>query len=101
MVTAHTDKKYEDELTKLREEILYMGGLVEDQIQKAVNSLVERDSDLANTGYHTWKLPSQIPGKVYLKMSITDLAGNTAVAESAEPVTIDLTEPEAKITGLK
>jgi len=59
------------------------------------------DSDLANTGYHTWKLPSQIPGKVYLKMSITDLAGNTAVAESAEPVTIDLTEPEAKITGLK
>ena len=48
MKTEHTDKRYEEELTKLREEILYMGGLVEDQIQKAVKSLVDRDSDLCN-----------------------------------------------------
>ena len=47
MQTAHTDKRYEEELKKLREEILYMGGLVEDQIQKAVKSLVDRDSSLA------------------------------------------------------
>jgi phosphate transport system protein len=43
----HTDKRYEEELKKLREEILYMGGLVEDQIQKAVKSLVDRDSEMA------------------------------------------------------
>jgi len=49
MATAHTDKKYEEDLRKLREDILYMGGLVEDQIQKAVKSLVDRDSDLAKT----------------------------------------------------
>jgi len=48
MQTAHTDKKYEEDLRKLREDILYMGGLVEDQIQKAVKSLVDRDSDSAN-----------------------------------------------------
>jgi phosphate transport system protein len=48
MTTLHTDKKYEEQLSKLREEILYMGGLVEDQIQKAIKSLVDRDSDLAN-----------------------------------------------------
>ena len=48
MTTEHTDKKYEEDLKKLREDILYMGGLVEDQIQKAVKSLVDRDSDLAN-----------------------------------------------------
>jgi phosphate transport system protein len=47
MKAEHTDKKYEDELKKLREDILYMGGLVEDQIQKAVKALVDRDSDLA------------------------------------------------------
>jgi phosphate transport system protein len=47
MPNEHTDKKYEEDLKKLREEILYMGGLVEDQIQKAVKSLVDRDSDLA------------------------------------------------------
>ena len=47
MGNEHTDKRYEEELKKLREEILYMGGLVEDQIQKAVKSLVDRDSELA------------------------------------------------------
>ena len=47
MPTEHTDKRYEEELKKLREEILYMGGMVEDQIQKAIKSLVDRDSDLA------------------------------------------------------
>jgi phosphate transport system protein len=47
MPIEHTDKRYEEELKKLREEILYMGGLVEDQIQKAVKSLVDRDSELA------------------------------------------------------
>jgi phosphate transport system protein len=49
MQVQHTDKKYEEELKKLREDILYMGGLVEDQIQKAVSSLVDRDSALAET----------------------------------------------------
>jgi len=47
MDALHTDKKYEEDLKKLREEILYMGGLVEDQIQKAVKSLVDRESELA------------------------------------------------------
>src|SRR5262247_4416287 len=48
MANEHTDKKYEEDLKKLREEILYMGGLIEDQIQKAVKALVDRDSELAN-----------------------------------------------------
>ncbi len=47
MPAEHTDKRYEEELKKLRQNILYMGGLVEDQIQKSVKSLVDRDSDLA------------------------------------------------------
>jgi phosphate transport system protein len=47
MQTEHTDKRYGQELKKLREEILYMGGLVEDQIQKSIKSLVDRDSKLA------------------------------------------------------
>jgi phosphate transport system protein len=49
MLSAHTDKKYEEDLKKLRDDILYMGGLVENQIQRAVSSLVDRDSALAET----------------------------------------------------
>lgn len=47
MKVEHTDKRYEEDLKKLRDDILTMGGLVEDQIQKAVKSLVDRDSGLA------------------------------------------------------
>ena len=49
MPAQHTDKKYEEDLKRLRDDILTMGGLVEDQIQKAVSSLVDRDSSLAET----------------------------------------------------
>lgn len=49
MRPEHTDKKFEEDLSKLRDDILSMGGLVEDQIHKAVHSLVNRDSNLAET----------------------------------------------------
>jgi hypothetical protein len=58
------------------------------------------EGDLANTGQYLWKLPSNIPGRIFMRMSITDLAKNVGIAESPEPETIDLNEPEAKIIGL-
>ena len=49
MRAEHTDKKFEEDLKKLRDSILAMGGLVENQIEKAVSSLVNRDSALAES----------------------------------------------------
>jgi phosphate transport system protein len=43
----HTVKRYDQELTQLRDLVLEMGGLVEEQICKAVESLDEEDPDLA------------------------------------------------------
>ncbi len=43
----HTNRQYEEELRNLRTSLLQMGGLVERQIANAVDSLVERDSELA------------------------------------------------------
>ncbi len=43
----HTNRQYEEELRSLRTSLLQMGGLVERQIANAVDSLVERDSELA------------------------------------------------------
>jgi phosphate transport system protein len=48
MVTTHTDKSYERELTGLRDRLLEMGGLVETAIASSVKAVVERDADLAN-----------------------------------------------------
>ena len=46
-MTLHTDRHFEDELQTLHELLLRMGGIVEQQIARAVESLVERDSALA------------------------------------------------------
>src|SRR5215831_14553868 len=43
----HTNRQYEEELRSLRAGLLKMGGLVEQQIADAVESLVERDTEKA------------------------------------------------------
>jgi phosphate transport system protein len=47
MSPQHTDREYETELEKLREQILLMGAKVEDMIAGSIRALLERDSDLA------------------------------------------------------
>lgn len=44
---SHTDRSYEDELGKLREEILIMGAKVESMVSASVRAFNERDYDLA------------------------------------------------------
>jgi hypothetical protein len=56
--------------------------------------------DLANTGRHSWPLPANLPPRVYLRLIVQDAAGNPSVAETQEPVLVDLNEPEGKILGL-
>jgi len=46
-MTLHTDRHFEDELQTLQQMLLRMGGLVEQQIARAIEALVERDSELA------------------------------------------------------
>jgi phosphate transport system protein len=46
-MTVHTDRHFEGELQTLQQLLLRMGGLVEQQIARAIEALVERDSDLA------------------------------------------------------
>lgn len=43
----HTDRTFENELERLREIFLRMGGLVEQQISRSIDSLVNRNSELA------------------------------------------------------
>jgi len=46
-MTEHTIKRFEDELTQLKEKVLSMGGLVEKAIQRSVRALIEMDSKRA------------------------------------------------------
>lgn len=45
---SHTSIQYEKELQDIKENLLYEGALVEQAIQYAMQSLLERDSDLAS-----------------------------------------------------
>lgn len=46
-MAEHIDKQYEQELKLLKEDILKMGGLVEETIARSMKGLVERDSKIA------------------------------------------------------
>ncbi len=47
MGRLHTDREYEQELHRLRQQLLLMGAKVEEMIASSMKSLVERDSELA------------------------------------------------------
>ncbi len=53
------------------------------------------DPQLPNTGAYPWQPPDNIPPKVYLRLSVRDKAGNNAIAQTPQPVLIDLVVPEA------
>ena len=48
-MTVHTMKKYEEELDRLKQLVLQMGGLVERAIDQSIRGTMEQDSDLAQT----------------------------------------------------
>src|ERR671919_2153349 len=48
MIADHTVKSYDQEITYLTRKILEMGGLVEDQISRSIEALVESNVDLAD-----------------------------------------------------
>jgi len=47
MRPEHTDRKFDDDLKSLRDMLIRMGGLIEDQIEQSINALVDRDATLA------------------------------------------------------
>lgn len=57
-------------------------------------------NELPNTGKFNWIMPSAMPASVYLKLTVRDSAGNTAVAQTQEPLLIDLNVPEVNVLGI-
>lgn len=47
-MTEHIVKSYDEELDRISNSILHLGGFIEEQLARAINSLVRRDSTLAD-----------------------------------------------------
>lgn len=53
-----------------------------------------------NNGVFRWRVPEKIPYQVFLKIEVTDVAGNVGQFITREPVLVDLQMPEVQIKGL-
>lgn len=53
-----------------------------------------------NDGVYRWAFPRDVTAQFFVKVEITDLAGNTARAETPNPVVLDMSEPRATVVGV-
>ncbi len=56
--------------------------------------------ELANSGRISWLVPPGTPPTVQLRLTVKDQAGNLGVAQTQQPILVDLTIPEVNILGL-
>lgn len=54
-------------------------------------------SDLENSGRYSWKVGPGVPVQVYLRVRVSDKAGNVSVGVTRQPQYIDFTEPEGAL----
>lgn len=57
--------------------------------------------ELPNTGRYLWQVPANAPPSVFLRLSVKDLAGNIAVAQTQDPLLVDLNIPEFQVIGVQ
>ncbi len=56
--------------------------------------------NLANHGRYPWKVPEHMPTNVFLKLTARDNAGNVHNEVYPDPILVDLSEPEGRLTGI-
>lgn len=57
--------------------------------------------NLPLNGQYRWALPPNFPSYVHLRVIARDAVGNLGVAETKEPVLVDLSKPEGHIVGVQ
>jgi hypothetical protein len=58
-------------------------------------------ANLENTGMYVWKMPSNVPQKMVVRMEASDSAGNVGLTQTREPVLVDLAKPSVAIVNIK
>jgi hypothetical protein len=54
----------------------------------------------AQPDHFVWHPPQDVPGRVFLRVKVADLAGNVTCVETPGPVVVDLVEPEVTNVGV-
>jgi hypothetical protein len=53
-----------------------------------------------NDGSYTWAAPRDAGSQFFVRMEVTDRAGNMTRCDAPQPVVLDLSHPRAKVVGL-
>jgi hypothetical protein len=57
--------------------------------------------ELANDGFYTWKMDTNVPFQFYVRAEARDRAGNVGKADTVERVKVDLNQPKANVSGIE
>lgn len=55
---------------------------------------------LRNDGVYRWMMPASVGAEFYVRMEVSDRAGNIAECQTTQPVAKDPTRPKARVIGL-
>jgi hypothetical protein len=58
-------------------------------------------ANVENTGTYLWQLPLSIPPRFVLRVEAADLVGNVGMAQMAEPILLDLSQPTVSIVAVE
>jgi hypothetical protein len=58
-------------------------------------------ANVENTGSYIWKMPTNVPQRLVVRMEATDLAGNVGLTQTRQPVLVDLAKPSISILSIK
>ncbi len=56
---------------------------------------------LENSGRYAWPIDNRTPPTLFLRLEVRDEAGNVAIHETAEPITIDQSHPTVRIRSVR
>src|SRR5262249_54340158 len=58
-------------------------------------------ANMENTGMYVWKMPTNVPQKMVIRMEAGDQAGNIGLCQTREWVMVDLAKPSVAIVNIK
>ena len=58
-------------------------------------------ANIENSGKHHWRIPDNSPPKFLVRVEAIDLVGNIGVAQTAQPILVDISQPTVSIIGVE
>jgi hypothetical protein len=55
---------------------------------------------IKNSGCHRWVVPPDVGAQIFVRLEVTDRAGNSCRCELQQPVVLDLSRPKVRVLGI-